>query len=71
MGKFLEEVRNGKSDRTILTRLKEQMKPEDYKDFLEALNDLTISAGAIQRALSKRGYVVSTSALTATRRLKK
>lgn len=68
MGKFLEEVRNGKADRTILTRLKKEMKAEEYKDLVQALKDSTISAGAIQRTLTKRGYTASTSALTALRR---
>jgi hypothetical protein len=44
------------------------MKAEEYKDLVQALKDSTISAGAIQRALAKRGYVASTSALTALRR---
>lgn len=68
VGKFLEEVRNGKADRTILTRLKKEMKAEEYKDLVQALKDSTISAGAIQRTLTKRGYTASTSALTALRR---
>jgi|APGre2960657373_1045057.scaffolds.fasta_scaffold132604_1 hypothetical protein len=68
VGKFLEEVRSGKADRTILTRLKKEMKAEEYKDLVQALKDSTISAGAIQRTLTKRGYVASTSALTALRR---
>jgi len=68
MGKFLEEARKQKMDRTLLVVLKEQMKPDEYADLLEALADLSISASAIHRTLVKHGYAASVSALSAIRR---
>ena len=71
MGKFLEEARKEKMDRSVMTLLKDQMKPDEYADLLEALADLTISASAIHRTLAKHGYTASVSALSAIRRANK
>lgn len=68
MGKLLEEIKTQTIDRSRLVWLKEQMKPEEYDDFITALEDPTISASAICRAISKRGYSISVSTLTVIRR---
>ena len=68
MGKFLEEACKERMNRSILVVLKDQMKPDEYADLLEALADLSISASAIHRTLAKHGYMASVSALSAFRR---
>ena len=68
MGKLLEEMKNQSMDRSRLVGLKEEMKPEEYDDFMTALKDPTISASAICRAINKRGYAMSVSTVTVIRR---
>ncbi len=69
MGDFMKDVQAELSDRSVFTRLKSEMSKDDYADLLKVLADKTISGGAIQRALTKRGLQVSTSAINQNRRL--
>ncbi len=66
---FMKDVQAELSDRSVFTRLKSEMSKDDYADLLKVLADKTISCGAIQRALTKRGLQVSTSAINQNRRL--
>lgn len=68
MGKLMDEIKNQSMDRSRLIKLKEQMKPEEYDDFMAALKDPTISASAICRAINKRGYAISISTVAVIRR---
>lgn len=68
MGKLLEEIKNQSIDRSRLVGLKEEMKPEEYNDFMTALKNPVISASAICRAINKRGYAMSVSTITLIRR---
>lgn len=68
MGKLLEEIKNQGIDRSRLFGLKEEMKPEEYNDLVNALKNRAISAGAICRAINKRGYAMSVSTITSIRR---
>lgn len=69
MGDFMKDVQAELADRSALTRLKSEMSKQDYADLLKVLADRTISGGAIQRALTKRGLQISTSAINQNRRL--
>lgn len=69
MGGFMKDVQSELADRSALTRLKSEMSKQDYADLLKVLADRKISGGAIQRALTKRGLQISTSAINQNRRL--
>lgn len=45
-----------------------QMSEQDRKDLLEALNDLTITAPMISRALKKRGFNITPGSINQYRR---
>ena len=69
--RLLEEI---KADRLVsgrvplLIQLVSTMSDEERKDLLDAINDITISSAAISRALKKRGYMISASAIGQYRR---
>lgn len=65
----MKDVQSELADRSALTRLKSEMSKQDYADLLKVLADRKISGGAIQRALTKRGLQISTSAINQNRRL--
>lgn len=44
------------------------MNETERQELIEALNDSTISAAAISRALKRRGYVISAGAINQFRR---
>ncbi len=68
MGNLIKDVQAELIDRSAFTRLKSEMSKEDYADLLKVLADKTISGGAIQRALTKRGLQISVSAINQNRR---
>ena len=68
MGKLLEEMKNQSINRSRLFGLKQEMRREEYDDFVNALKNRAISAGAICRAINKRGYAMSVSTVTSIRR---
>lgn len=68
---LLEEVRADRppSGRTpLLLQVASRMNEAERKELLEALNDPTISAAAISRALKRRGHVISAGAINQFRR---
>ena len=68
---LLEEIRADRppSGRTpLLMQVASRMNETERQELIEALNDSTISAAAISRALKRRGYVVSAGAINQFRR---
>ena len=68
---LLEEVRADRvpSGRTpILIQVASRMEANERKELLEAINDSSISAAAISRALKRRGYTISPAAINQFRR---
>ena len=68
---LLEEVR---AERLVsgrpptLTRIADSLSEQDRGELIEALADLSISAAAIARSLTRRGYKISPAAVQAYRR---
>ena len=68
MGLF-EEVSQRRSDiRCPIYRAQHTLSQDDYSDLLRALDDPTITAAAISRAVRARGTVASTISIQAHRR---
>jgi hypothetical protein len=72
MGKLLKAISQESTTlgrKSILAITLLSMKPEDKEDLTAALNDLSISAASIARALQKNGYpLVRAAHITAYRR---
>lgn len=51
-----------------LQEIADQLSGDDRKDFLEALNDKTISSYSLSLVLKRRGFSVSQSLITVYRR---
>ena len=66
---FLDETRShtGRVYRNKMDDIKQVLSKKDYSDFLEAMNDTTISQAAIARVLRKRGIEISKSTVSAFR----
>jgi hypothetical protein len=54
--------------RGALEDVLESLPPDDRRDLLEALNNLSIPAAVISRVMTARGYTLPTSAITRHRR---
>ena len=54
--------------RTKMDEIMETLSPEDYQDFLNALETPTITQAAIRRALSKRGVHIACGTISQMRR---
>lgn len=67
---FLEETRSetGRVYRGKIDEIKETLSKKDCADFMEALNDISISQAAIVRALQKRGVRIGTGTISNLRR---
>ena len=68
---LLEEIRSSTSITgriPILLQIINKLDTQDKADLLNALNDYTISAPAISRALENRGHRISVGSITAYRR---
>lgn len=67
---FLEETRSetGRVYRNKVDEIKETLSKKDCADFMEALNDITISQAAIVRALQKRGIKIGNGTISNLRR---
>ena len=69
---FLSEAKN--QNRSLgrtphkLNEIANTLGQKEYKEFLAALNDQTISAAAIERALGKRGVKCTGNTITKFRR---
>ena len=66
---FLDETRShtGRVYHNKMDDIKRVLSKKDYSDFLEAMNDTTISQAAIARVLRKRGIEISKSTVSAFR----
>jgi len=53
--------------RTKRAELKQKLSPEDYDDFVKALNDPNISQAAIRRALAARNIHIASGTLSQMR----
>ena len=68
---LLEEIRSSTSITgriPILLQIINKLDTQDKADLLNALNDYTISAPAISRALENHGHRISVGSITAYRR---
>ena len=63
MGSLLQEINDNKIKMGALHKLRTQMTEEDFDDLFIALNDQSISIGAVYRALKKRNIDISSSTL--------
>jgi PleD family two-component response regulator len=69
MGAFYDELKSEKEENNTLYKLRKALGEEDFKDFMKAMKDPSISARAIHAALAKRGInVVAASTLNSLRR---
>lgn len=71
MGQLGSELQSETENKGITFRLQnvaDQLCDDDRKDFVEALQDKTISAGTLSRVLKRRGIVVSPSLISIYRR---
>jgi ribonuclease I len=70
MGKLKNEINEARNSRIYVTRVAEiceQLNDEDNADFLNALNDATISASAIVKVMIRRNLPISENAIRAHR----
>ena len=68
---LMEEIKKSKSvsgRMPMLLQIINKLDAQDKVDLLAALNDYTISAPAISRALENRGHRISVGSITAYRR---
>lgn len=68
---LLQEIKNSSSVTgkiPLLLHILNQLEEQDKNDLLDALNDHTISAPAISRALEKRGHRISNGSINSYRR---
>ena len=59
MGGFYDELKSSKEENNSLYRLRKALGEEDFKDFMKAIKDPSISGRAIHSALVKRGIKVA------------
>ena len=59
MGDFYDELKSAKEENNSLYRLRKALGEEDFKDFMKAMKDPSISGRAIHSALVKRGIKVA------------
>jgi hypothetical protein len=67
---LMDEI--SKQDRSIrysskLAELKDKLSPEDFADFMDAINNPRISQSAIRRVLQARGIMVGSGTLSRLR----
>jgi hypothetical protein len=70
-GSLLTDIKKAESisgRRPIIFQVAEQLSEDDRKEFWDAVNNLTISAGSISRALAGRGITVSAGLIGKYRR---
>ena len=69
MGAFYDELKSAHEEKSSLYRFRKAIGEEDFKDFMKAMKDLSISSRAIHAALAKRGLdVVGLSTITGLRK---
>ncbi len=69
MGGFYDELKSANEEKNSLYRLRKSLGEEDFKDFMKAMKDPSISGRAIHAALARRGVeVVGISTITALRK---
>lgn len=73
MGSLFEDIKNERSNtsrgmRSRISEILDTLKPEEQKDFVKALDDHSIPASNISRAMAKRGHKLSVSIISRYRR---
>lgn len=69
MGAFYDELKSAHEEKSSLYRLRKALGEEDFKDFMKAMKDPSISSRAIHAALARRGLdVVGLSTITGLRK---
>jgi len=69
MGGLYDELKSANEEKNTLNRLHKAMGDEDFKDFMKAMKDPTISGRAIHAALVRRGIkVAGASTITSLRK---
>ncbi len=59
MGGFYDELKSEHEEKNSLYRLRKSLGEEDFKDFMKAMKDPSISGRAIHAALLRRGVKVA------------
>jgi hypothetical protein len=71
MGKLFDDIKDSgvhKGSKSQIASIMEVMSKEDRKDLLEALNDHSIPASNISRAMQKRGHKLGPHVISRYRR---
>ena len=69
MGGFYDELKSAQEENNSLYRLRKALSEEDFKDFMKAMKDSSISGRAIHAALARRGInVIGLSTFNALRK---
>ena len=71
MGKLFDEIKKEQvmgGNKSRILEILEELPKEDRKDFLDALNDHSIPASNISKAMSKRGYKLAINVISRYRR---
>ena len=69
MGAFYDELKSAQEENNSLYRVRKALGEEDFKDFMKAMKDPSISGRAIHAALARRGMdVVGISTITVLRK---
>jgi hypothetical protein len=71
MGSLFDDIKGEKSHRGTRSRIAEildDLSTEDAKDFKKALDDHSIPASNISRAMGKRGYKLAVNVISRYRR---
>ncbi len=71
LGKLFEEIQKEKvlgGNKSRILEILEDLSKEDRKDLLDALNDHSIPASNISKAMQKRGYKLAINVISRYRR---
>lgn len=71
MGALFEDIKHEqarKGNKSRIAEIMESLSPEDRKDFKKALDDHSIPASNISKAMGKRGYKLAINVISRYRR---
>lgn len=71
MGKLFDDIKKEQvpgGNRSRIAEILDDLSKEDRKDFIEALNDHSIPASNISKAMAKRGYKLAINVISRYRR---
>lgn len=71
MGKLFDDIKKEQGiggNKSRIAEIIEDLSKEDRKDFIDALNDYSIPASNISKAMAKRGYKLAINVISRYRR---